>query len=110
METKAPKPRRRPRTFDVAEGVAIAQRLFEAQGYRAVSGVPVNAILTPGRPVAEALGEVLEDAVHAMPLVDRLASVDLAATGDRHDGRETSRRHQRPVAVLTQTQRNLRAP
>jgi TetR/AcrR family transcriptional regulator, repressor for divergent bdcA len=100
-ETKTPqppKPRGRPRTFDLDEGVVIAQRLFEARGYSAVSvadltaaigisppsfyaaygskgelfaralaryaagGIPVNAILSPGRPVAEALAHVLEDA------------------------------------------------
>ena len=98
METNGKKARGRPRTFDLEEGVATAQRLFEARGYSAVSladltaaiginppsfyaaygskaelferviarcaaaGVPVKAILTAGRPVAVALGEVLDDA------------------------------------------------
>jgi TetR/AcrR family transcriptional regulator, repressor for divergent bdcA len=97
-ESPSPKPRGRPRTFDLDEGIVIAQRLFEARGYSAVSvadltaaiginppsfysaygskaelfaralerysagGIPVAAILSPGRPVAEALGHILEDA------------------------------------------------
>ncbi len=98
MATKDSKPRGRPRAFDVEEGIAIAQRLFEARGYSAVSvadltaaiginppsfyaaygskaelferalarysasGLPVRTLLTPGRPVANALAAVLEDA------------------------------------------------
>jgi TetR/AcrR family transcriptional repressor for divergent bdcA len=98
METKGSKTRGRPRAFDLDEGVAIAQGLFEERGYDAVSvadltaaiginppsfyaaygskaelfarvlaryatsGVPVGTILAPGRPVAGALGEVLDDA------------------------------------------------
>ncbi|MBY3195171.1 TetR/AcrR family transcriptional regulator [Rhizobium laguerreae] len=99
MTTKTVRRRGRPRRFDPEEGVAVAQRLFLAQGYDAVGvadltealginppsfyaaygskaelfkralnrysetgGVPLMAILQPGRPVAEALSEVLKDA------------------------------------------------
>ena len=109
METKGSKARGRPRAFDIDEGVAIAQRLFEQRGYDAVSvadlttaiGInppsfyaaygskaelfrralarytanvpPTRATLTPGRPAAEALGELLtnaarRDARDAQPL------------------------------------------
>ncbi|RYE90839.1 MAG: TetR/AcrR family transcriptional regulator [Myxococcales bacterium] len=98
METKNGKARGRPRTFDLDEGVAIAQTLFQERGYDAVSvadltaaiGInppsfyaaygskaelfarvlarytagapPLSVALCPGRPEAEALGQMLEDA------------------------------------------------
>ncbi|AWN47722.1 TetR family transcriptional regulator [Methylobacterium terrae] len=99
MPTKSPRPRGRPRRFDPDEAVAVAQRLFHARGYDAVSvadltdalginppsfyaafgskaglyartlghytatqGVPLAELMHPGRPVAEALAAVLEEA------------------------------------------------
>jgi TetR/AcrR family transcriptional repressor for divergent bdcA len=99
MTTNISRPRGRPRRFDPEQGVAIAQGLFQARGYDAVSvaditealginppsfyaafgskaalfartlcrytgteGIPLAEILRPGRPVAEALSAVLEEA------------------------------------------------
>jgi TetR/AcrR family transcriptional repressor for divergent bdcA len=98
--TKISRPRGRPRRFDPDAVVAIAQELFHARGYDAVSvadvtealginppsfyaafgnkaglysrvlarwasteAIPLAEILSPDRPVAEALAAVLEDAV-----------------------------------------------
>lgn len=99
MTTEALRPRGRPRNFDPEQAVAVAQRLFHARGYDAVSvadltqalginppsfyaafgskaglyartlgrytetqGIPLKETLQPGRPVAEALAAVLEEA------------------------------------------------
>ncbi|MCF4124379.1 TetR/AcrR family transcriptional regulator [Methylobacterium sp. SyP6R] len=99
MPTKSSRPRGRPRRFDPDQAVTVAQRLFHARGYDAVSvadltealginppsfyaafgskaglyartlghysqteGIPLAEILRPGRPVAEALAALLEEA------------------------------------------------
>jgi TetR/AcrR family transcriptional repressor for divergent bdcA len=99
MPTEISRPRGRPRQFDAEKAIGVAQDLFHAKGYDAVSvadltnafginppsfyaaygnkaelftrvlgqytrtdGVPLNEILSPGRPVALALADVLEEA------------------------------------------------
>lgn len=99
MTTNTPRARGRPRRFDLDQAVVVAQRLFHAHGYDAVSvadltqalginmpsfyaafgskaglytrilgryagleGIPLTDILRSGRPVAEALAAVLEEA------------------------------------------------
>jgi TetR/AcrR family transcriptional repressor for divergent bdcA len=99
MPTEISRPRGRPRQFDTEKAIGVAQDLFHAKGYDAVSvadltnafginppsfyaafgnkaelftrvlgqytrtdGVPLNEILRPGRPVVQALADVLEEA------------------------------------------------
>ncbi|MDO9710188.1 TetR/AcrR family transcriptional regulator [Paracraurococcus lichenis] len=119
MTTNFPRPRGRPRRFDLDQAVAIAQRLFHARGYDAVSvadlteaiginppsfyaafgskaglyarilgrysagdGLPLDEILRPGRPVAEALAEVLEESARRYA-ADPAAAGCLAIEGAR---------------------------
>lgn len=99
MITDKPRTRGRPRSFDPAQAIATAQRLFHARGFDAVSvadvtdalginppsfyaafgnksglyarilqryagtgAIPLADLLSPDRPVAEALTAVLEEA------------------------------------------------